>query len=128
MGSPGARLPLLVMHEVAARLSRFLWMTHRRDRLRSMGLESDGSASPSSRQSSIALARRYPIPAERSLARNVRTNRRVMLLAGFAVMVGVLQMLGFPKPAQEPVTAFVDVGVIPMTGDGALDHQTVIVR
>src|SRR5262245_30850044 len=53
---------------------------------------------------------------------------RVMLLAGFALAVAGFQGLGYPKPAQEPVTAFVDVRVIPMTNDGVLDHQTVIVR
>lgn len=39
-----------------------------------------------------------------------------------------LQGSVFPKPAQEPVVAFVDVHVIPMNRDGVLDHQTVIVR
>lgn len=54
--------------------------------------------------------------------------RRVMLLAGCAIVAVAFQSTGGPQPAQEPVTAFVDVGVIPMTSDGALDHQTVIVR
>jgi imidazolonepropionase-like amidohydrolase len=53
---------------------------------------------------------------------------RVMLTAGFAIVAAAFQSTGFHKPAQEPVTAFVDVGIIPMTSDGALDHQTVIVR
>lgn len=39
-----------------------------------------------------------------------------------------LQGSVLPKPAQEPVVAFVDVHVIPMNRDGVLDHQTVIVR
>lgn len=52
----------------------------------------------------------------------------MVLLAGFALAVSGFQVLGFPKPVQEPVTAFVDVRVIPMTSDGVLDHQTVIVR
>lgn len=51
-----------------------------------------------------------------------------MVLAGFALAVGGFQGLGYPKPAQEPVTAFVDVRVIPMINDGVLEHQTVIVR
>ena len=53
---------------------------------------------------------------------------RVMLTAGFAIVAAAFQSTGFHKRAQEPVTAFVDVGIIPMTSDGALDHQTVIVR
>lgn len=51
-----------------------------------------------------------------------------MLTAGFAIVAVAFQSTGVPKPVQEPVTAFVDVGVIPMTSDGVLDHQTVIVR
>src|SRR5512134_2869548 len=54
--------------------------------------------------------------------------QRVMLTVGFAIVAVAFQSTGVPQPAQEPVTAFVDVGVIPMTSDAALDHQTVIVR
>ena len=51
-----------------------------------------------------------------------------MLHTGLAVVALTLQGMGFPKPNPEPVTAFVDVHVIPMNRDGVLDHQTVIVR
>ena len=54
--------------------------------------------------------------------------RRVMLPAGLVALALTFQGMGFPKPVQEPVTAFVDVRVIPMTSDAVLDHQTVIVR
>lgn len=54
--------------------------------------------------------------------------RRVTLTAGLAAVALTFQSMGFPKPAQEPVTAFVDVHVIPMNRDGVLDHQTVIVH
>lgn len=54
--------------------------------------------------------------------------RRVTLTAGLAVVALTFQGMGFPRPPQEPVTAFVDVRVIPMTSDAVLDHQTVIVR
>ncbi|HWC72922.1 MAG TPA: amidohydrolase family protein [Gemmatimonadales bacterium] len=54
----------------------------------------------------------------------------MVLTAGFAVVTLLLQQagVGFPKSIQEPVTAFVDVHVIPMNRDGVLDHQTVVVR
>ncbi len=51
-----------------------------------------------------------------------------MLSTGLAVVALMFQGMGFPKPTLEPVTAFVDVHVIPMNRDGVLDHQTVIVR
>jgi imidazolonepropionase-like amidohydrolase len=51
-----------------------------------------------------------------------------MLSTGLAVVALMFQGMGFPKPNLEPVTAFVDVHVIPMNRDGVLDHQTVIVR
>ena len=51
-----------------------------------------------------------------------------MLSTGLAAVALMFQGMGFPKPNLEPVTAFVDVHVIPMNRDGVLDHQTVIVR
>jgi imidazolonepropionase-like amidohydrolase len=54
--------------------------------------------------------------------------RLVALTAGLAVVAMIFQGMGFPKPPQESVIAFVDVRVIPMSRDGVLDHQTVIVR
>ena len=54
--------------------------------------------------------------------------RRVMLLAGIALAVTGFQVLGVPRPMQQPVVAFVDVNVVPMDRDGVLERQTVIVR
>lgn len=51
-----------------------------------------------------------------------------MTLLSLAVAALALQGSILPKPAQEPLVAFVDVHVIPMSTDGVLDHQTVIVR
>lgn len=54
-----------------------------------------------------------------------------MLIVGLAFAAFALPALQgsvLPKPPQEPVVAFVDVHVIPMSRDGVLDHQTVIVR
>lgn len=50
------------------------------------------------------------------------------MAAPLLLLALTLQGSVYPKPAQEPVVAFVDVHVIPMTRDGVLDHQTVIVR
>ena len=49
-------------------------------------------------------------------------------LALAALTLPALQGSVIPKPPQEPVVAFVDVHVIPMTRDGVLEHQTVVVR
>jgi imidazolonepropionase-like amidohydrolase len=54
--------------------------------------------------------------------------RRAMVVAGLALAALALQGSVFPKRAQEPVVAFVDVNVVPMNRDGVLQHQTVIVR
>ncbi|MGH7519768.1 MAG: amidohydrolase family protein [Gemmatimonadales bacterium] len=51
-----------------------------------------------------------------------------MTLLSLAVAALALQGSLLPKRLQEPVVAFVDVHVIPMSRDGVLDHQTVIVR
>ena len=51
-----------------------------------------------------------------------------MTLFGLAIATLALQGSVFPKPTQEPVVAFVDVNVVPMSRDGVLERQTVIVR
>jgi imidazolonepropionase-like amidohydrolase len=50
------------------------------------------------------------------------------MAAPLLLLALALQGSVYPKPAQEPVVAFVDVHVLPMTQGGVLDHQTVIVR
>jgi imidazolonepropionase-like amidohydrolase len=52
----------------------------------------------------------------------------MMIVATLAFAALTLQGSVFPKVEQETVVAFVDVNVIPMSRDGVLDHQTVIVR
>jgi imidazolonepropionase-like amidohydrolase len=65
---------------------------------------------------------------ERQLVRNVQMPRAITLLS-LAVATLALQGSILPKRTpQEPVVAFVDVNVIPMSRDGVLEHQTVIVR
>jgi imidazolonepropionase-like amidohydrolase len=65
---------------------------------------------------------------ERQLVRNVQMPRAMTLLS-LAVATLALQGSILPKRTpQEPVVAFVDVNVIPMSRDGVLEHQTVIVR
>ena len=55
--------------------------------------------------------------------------RRAMTLLSLAVAALALQGSILPKRTlQEPVVAFVDVRVVPMSTGGVLDHQTVIVR
>jgi imidazolonepropionase-like amidohydrolase len=51
-----------------------------------------------------------------------------MMLAACALAAVLLQGSVFPKPQRDSVIAFVDVHVLPMSRDGVLDHQTVIVR
>lgn len=51
-----------------------------------------------------------------------------MTIGGLALAAFALQGSMVPKPSQESVVAFVDVNVIPMSRDGVLEHQTVIVR
>ena len=51
-----------------------------------------------------------------------------MTIVPLALAALVLQGSVFPKRSQEPVVAFVDVTVVPMSRDGVLEHQTVIVR
>jgi imidazolonepropionase-like amidohydrolase len=53
--------------------------------------------------------------------------RYAMVLMSLA-LAALAQGSVIPRPAQEPVVAFVDVHVIPMNQAGVLDHQTVIVR
>ena len=49
--------------------------------------------------------------------------RREMALLSLALTALALQGSVIPKPSQEPVVAFVDVHVIPMSQAGVLDHQ-----
>lgn len=49
-------------------------------------------------------------------------------MLSLAIAALALQGSLLPKRSQEPVVAFVDVHVIPMSTDGVVDHQTVIVR
>ncbi len=51
-----------------------------------------------------------------------------MSIVSIALAAIALQGSLLPKPNQEPAIAFVDVHVIPISPDGILDHQTVIVR
>lgn len=55
-------------------------------------------------------------------------SRAAMTLVPLALAALVLQGSFLPKRSQEPVIAFVDVTVVPMSRDGVLEHQTVIVR
>src|SRR2546429_9825446 len=55
---------------------------------------------------------------------NCDSVRDAMILLSLAFALA-LQGSVIPKPAQEPVVAFVDVHVIPMNQAGILDHQTV---
>jgi imidazolonepropionase-like amidohydrolase len=55
-------------------------------------------------------------------------SRAAMTIVPLALAALALQGSVFPKRAQEPVVAFVDVNVVPMNRDGVLEHQTVIVR
>jgi imidazolonepropionase-like amidohydrolase len=59
---------------------------------------------------------------------NCVTTRTPMLVTGLVIAALALQGSNFPKRPQEPVVAFVDVNVVPMSRDGILERQTVIVR